>query len=271
MFLESRKLKHAMAIIPGLLIILTACGANEPEQPDTDLVNATLNFSSAVEINTDQELHASLMVSNPGDTPFPEVDEFDAEMTLWTSDGEPRAKMEANMIQSIAPAETIQLSSGYWKLDPGVYFLTWGAPEYDGNITVFSIEKDADRINLGHVVNFNTNPADYVVAADHTGSIQSFSIEEDGTLTIKGQTSVPDKKCIFPILFDKNGVVEGFPAGACVQAAEGQWQMTLPSDPAGQGVQIEEDISYQVILFSEQLTLPPSQPFAVYISPPPQE
>jgi hypothetical protein len=94
-------------------------------------------------------------------------------------------------------------------------------------------------------------------------------VEIDGTLIIRGETPVPDTRCVFPILFDSEGVVEGFPVGTCAQVAEGQWQMTLPADPSGYGVMLKEGVSYQVILFSEDLTLPPSEPFAVIISPPP--
>ncbi|MBN2045351.1 MAG: hypothetical protein JW757_10055 [Anaerolineales bacterium] len=210
------------------------------------------------------------MVSNPGKMLFPAKDNFDAEMTLWTAGGEPRARIEAHTIQAISPDETIQLASSSWKLDPGVYFLTWGSPEYGGNVTIFSIVEDAGRIYRANSVSFSTKPPEYNIQASSAGRIRSFSVEADGTLIITGETPVPDTHCVFPILFDGTGVVEGFPVGTCAQIAEGQWQMTHPTDPSGIKVQVKKDTSYQVIVFCEDLTLPPSEPFAVHISPPPQ-
>jgi hypothetical protein len=191
-------------------------------------------------------------------------------MVLWTAEGKPRAKIEANVIQTIDPDETIHLSSSNWKLDRGVYFITWGAPKYGGNVTIFSVVEEAGQVHVGNSVNFKTKPPEYETQAANAGSISSFSIEADGTLIIQGEAPVPDTKCVFPILFDDEGVVEGFPVGTCAQVAEGQWQMVLPADPSGPGIKVKENDSYQVILFSEELTVPPSEQFTVFIAPPAQ-
>ena len=117
---------------------------------------------------------------------------------------------------------------------------------------------------------FQIKSLEFQAQAASAGSIQSFSLNEDGTAIISGETPVPDNNCVFPIIFGDMGVVEGFPVGTCAQVADGQWQMSLPADPGGNGVELDIDTSYQVILFCEDLTLPPSQPFAIHISPPPR-
>lgn len=270
MYFEVTKIRKTLVAMILLLTLFASCRTDNSQQTGTDQVVTPPKFSVAVETNTAQETRASLMVINSGNTPFPGSDDFNAEMVLWTAEGEPRARIEANVIQSIGPDETIYLSSGYWKLDPGVYFLTWGAPDYGGNVTIFSVIENSGRLNLGSSVSFNTKPFEYEVQAASAGSIQSFSKEVDGPLTIRGETSLPDTKCVFPILYGNEGVVEGFPVGTCAQIAEGQWQITLPPDPGGTEIQLKKDVNYQAILFSEDLTLPPSEPFSILISPPPQ-
>jgi hypothetical protein len=96
-------------------------------------------------------------------------------------------------------------------------------------------------------------------------------LDNNGTLFIQGETPIPDTSCVFPLLLDQEGVVDGFPTGVCVQIAEGQWQMQIPSDSTGSGIPIEPDTSYQIILFAGDLSVPPSEPFAVQISPPPNQ
>jgi hypothetical protein len=211
-----------------------------------------------------------MIVTNPGDTVFPGDEDFKAVMNLWNQDGTPRSKIEVPIMQEIQPEDSVYLSSGRWHLDPGVYFLTWGSPKYGGSITVFSVVEEAGRLYLGASQSFRTKSIDYDVTAALAGSIRSFNLNEDGTLFIMGETPLPDHSCVIPLLIDQDGLLEGFPVGQCAPIAEGRWQLQIPTDPAGPQLNIQLDTSYRAILFAEDLTTPPAEPFEIIISPPPE-
>jgi hypothetical protein len=221
-----------------------------------------------LEINADQETHGSLVVTNHGDSAFPADNSFEAEMNLWDQNGTSRSKIEVPIIGAIEPGESVYLSSGRWHLDPGVYFLTWGSPKYGGTIAVFSVLDQDGWLYLGKAQSFRTKPANYPITVAHTGRVEAFTIEGDGTLVIRGETPIPDQGCVFPLLFDQGGLLDGFPVGQCTPSTEGHWQLRTSMDTESPRISIHVDTNYRVILFSDDLTIAPSEPFELYISSP---
>jgi hypothetical protein len=264
------KRNYTVAILWMLLLAVLLTGCAEDEQPAIDQVITPPSFSVVLEVNAAQETHGSLVVTNPSEDIFPADDDFNAEMNLYDQAAQPRAKVEAHVIQEIQPGESIYLSSGRWKLDPGVYFLTWGAPEYGGSVTVFSVIEESGRLYLGKSQSFPTKPVQQPAAAARAGSITSFRLDDEGTLTLQGKTQMPDGSHLFVLLYAHDGLLEGFPTGSWIQAKQGEWQLQIPSDPAGAKITIEPDSFYRAVLLTEDLTVPPSEPFVIEISPPQQ-
>lgn len=260
-----KKLFSAALWLPLFSIWIIGCKQSELPK---DQVFTSPTFSVTLEVNADQETHGSMIVTNTGDTVFPGDEAFGAGMNLWDQTAAPRFKIEAPIIREIQPGESIFLTSGRWHLDPGVYFLTWGSPKYGGSITVFSVVEEAGRLYLGNSQSFRTKPTDYEVAAPRAGSVRSFNLGENGSLFIMGETPLPDHSCVFPLIFDREGLLDGFPTGQCASIAEGRWQLQIPVNSMGQEIRIQPDTSYRVILFSNDLTTPPSEPFEIQISPP---
>jgi hypothetical protein len=118
---------------------------------------------------------------------------------------------------------------------------------------------------------FQTKPADYGSNISNCGLVKSFSLKEDGSLIVGGETPLPDQSCVFPLIYSRKGLEGGYPFGECVQIADGQWQLEVPGDGGNAGFLVEEDNSYRVIVFSSDLKIPPSEPFEILISPPVSE
>lgn len=257
----------------GLFLLVLVFGllmSCSNQQSPKDKPPTPLSFSVEIQVNSAEETHASFAVTNIGDSVFSEVDNFKGEANLWNSDATLRAKIKSSSIRAIQPEETVYHTSASWQLDPGIYFLTWGDPEYGGVITNFSIVENNERLYLGKTQTFNTEPTLYGNDIDHAGSVRSFTLDEDGTVMIQGETALPDDGCVMPLLFNNEGVVPGFPIGMCAEITDGQWQMQVPPDTSGSGITIEPDHNYNVVLFSDDMTIPPSKPFVVEISAPPK-
>lgn len=238
--------------------------------PD-DTPASDLEFSVAVEVNSNQETHASLAVTNPGGGRFPGDDAFTGEMNLWDGRAALRASQEMPSLRSIQPGESVFPFGANWSLESGLYFLSWGAPEYGGVTVVFSVIEEGGRLYLGEQDAFSVKPKAYTIAAARAGSIRSFSLEPDGTLILAGETPIPDLNCVYPVLLDDTGIVPGYPTGICAQIADGRWQLQIPADPDGNRIEILEDVRYRAVLFSDDVRLAPSEPFDILISAPPSD
>ena len=255
-------------IILTLAFLLVGCADHGPP---TDQSFTPPRFSVALETNSNQETHGSMIVTNTGEDIFPEDEAFEGEMNLWDQTATLRSKIEALSIGKIQPGESIYPASWRWHLDPGIYFLAWGSPKYGGVITVFSVIEEVNRLYLGESQSFRTKPTNYTVTAVRVGSIEAFTLENDGTLNFRGETTLPENGCIFPLLFDYEGIIDGFSIGACAQIADGRWQLQILPDLGGSKITIKPDTSYRVIIFSDDLTIPPSEPFEIFITQPEQK
>ena len=253
------------------LVALPLAGCSGTVQPEDEVFTGQ-EFSVDLETTEDQ-IRANLIVSNPGDTEFPGDFEFDGVARLWDQAGENSSFLaDTYYLSPIGPEDSRVVTSLNWSIDPGVYFLTWGEPEYGGVITIFVLENMLSGApEVVRSFSFQTKPADYGPNISTAGMIKSFSQLEDGSIIITGETPIPDQNCVFPLLYSREGLVESFPAGECAQVAEGQWRLEVNAPPGSGGIQLEEDQSYQIIVFSDDLTIDPSEPFEVLISPPVEE
>ena len=253
------------------LVALPLAGCSVAVQPE-DEVYTGQEFSIDLETTEDQ-IRANLIVSNPGESEFPGDSDFKGMARLYNQAGETSNFLaDTYYLAAIGAEDSRVVTSLNWSLNPGIYFLTWGEPEYGGVITTFVLENMLSGApEVVRSFSFQTKPIEYGPNINNAGIIKSFTLLEDGSIIITGETPIPDQNCVFPLLYSREGLVDSFPAGECVEVADGQWLLEVSAPPDSGGIQLEEDQSYQVIVFSNDLTIDPSEPFEVLISPPVQE
>ena len=258
-----REVSPRIVLFSLSVLILAGCS---PGGEPLDQVFTAPEFSAAYRSNGNEVL-GKLIVSNHGDSLFPGDDQLDGKMTLWTASGEPRAGLDQYSLPIIEPGESYQASSMEWILEPGTYFLAWGAPAYGGVLSVFSVEEKDGSLILGKTHSFRTKPAHFESGIENPGQIKEFRLEDDGGIFISGETPLPDQNCVLPLLYSQEGLVEGFPAGVCAPIADGRWSLEIPASPDKVGVQFEKGKNYRMMLFSGDLRLSPSEPFEIRIPP----
>ena len=252
----------AFSIIVALLAFTISSCQEKPEPIDYSY--SSPRFTIAMDIDKDQQVNASLGMRNTGDDLFPSDETFNAVMNLWDQSGVLRSQITITSVQAIESDESIHLSTAHWNLTPGVYFINWGASEYGSVMGVFTVVTLDEKTTLGASQFFSMKPADYEGEIARAGSIQSFSQDENGTLILMGETPVPDMGHVFPLIFDANGLVDGMPTGQFAQIAEGRWRMEIPAG----SITLDSDMTYSVLLFSDDLGITPSEPFVINFSPP---
>ena len=247
----------------ALLSSILLCGCQEkPEPIETSYTSP--RFTIALDVNGDKEINATLGMRNTGDDLFPADETFNAVMKLWDQTGTLRVEINITSVQSIESDESIHVSTAHLELIPGVYFIHWGTNEYGSVIGVFTVVELEEQISLGAAQFFPMKPAAYDVLATSAGTVKSFSTDENGTITLMGETPIPDRGHVLPLIFDANGLVEGMPTGQFASIAEGQWRMEIPAST----ITLEPEMTYSVLLFTDDLSIAPSEPFVIEFSPP---
>lgn len=264
---QSFLLLSAGIILSLLLMPLAGCsGAVTPQ----DTFYPSQDFS--IELATrNKQIWAKFFVTNPGDSEFPGDRDFKGRMDLWNESGASKSWAEAEILSTISPGESKEIVSFSWDLAPGVYFLTWSEPEYGGTLTAFFVADNLSGVpDVIRSHSFQTKPSQLEGDFSKAGTINSFTLTDDGSVIITGESSLPEQSCLFPLIYSWKGLTDGYPLGECTRVEGGHWQLELPSPSGSQGLQLEEDNSYRVILFSQDLNIPPSEPFEIGISPPVQ-
>jgi hypothetical protein len=245
--------------------VLTVSGCQTPPEP-VDYSYTSPRFSISLDTDKEQQVKASFEIWNSGEDVFPADESFNAMMNLWDQSGELRSKIKVASVGEIGPDESIQLSTAHWDLTAGVYFVNWGTPEYGSVMGVFTVASINEQISLGASQFFPLKPAYYDIVADSAGSIQSFTMDENDTIILMGETPIPDMGHVFPLIFDANGLVEGMPTGQFASIADGRWRVEIPAG----SVTLEPERMYSILLFTDDPAIGPSEPFVIHVSPPVQ-
>jgi hypothetical protein len=258
------------AVITILIISVFNLGCSAISEP-YDQVYTSPFFTVSVASSSDQKIHGSLVVTNKGDSQFPADSAFEGQMNLWDQNGALRSKINVYELSKIQPGESLEVLMFHNQLDPGVYFLAWGSPKYGGVISGFNVIEESDQIRVGKSLSFRTKPVEHNGFVSNAGRVVSFSAEQNGSLFIAGETPLPDQNCLFAIFYNQDGLFDWYPPGQPIQITDGRWQIEILADSGQDGLFIQPDTSYQIILFSNDLTVPPSEPFQIFISPPLQK
>ena len=250
-----------------VIVSVINLGCTKTRVPD-DQVYSSASFSVSIESNSDQKIHGTLTVTNNGDSPFPADRTFGGQMNLYDQNGALRSRIDAPTISSIQSRETISIAKVSWQLDPGVYFLVWGSPKYGGIISKFQVIEESDQIRAGRSLLIRTKPVEYGHNAANVGRVISVTTEQDGSLLIAGETPLPDQGLIFGLLYDEEGLMDQFPSSECVQITDGRWVIKIAAESEEGNGSLDPDKNYRIILFSDSLSVLPSKPYKIPLSPP---
>lgn len=251
-----------------LLMALPLVGCSQEAEPQ-DFYYPSQDFSVAFWTNEGQ-IEVGLLVTNPGDSIVPADEEFSGKATIWDHDGKTISGANSYYMPRIGPEESREMINLRLSLEPGIYFLAWGSPKHAGVMTIFKVELLSSGPEVVLSQSIETKPEHLGGEYKNSGMVKDFSLTEDGSLFLSGESPLPDESCLFPLLYSDEGLVDGFPFGECVQIADGQWHLNVPADPGNKRIHLEEDTSYRVIVFSEDIQVI-SEPFEVIISPPVSE
>jgi hypothetical protein len=264
-----RNLELTFLLIVLLVLALPLAGCSVAGEPQ-DNYYPSQDFSVTFLTNEGQ-IEASLLVTNLGDSAVPADNEFGGRTMVWDKDGKSIFRVDSLYLAQIGPGESREVTKLKWSLEPGIYFLAWGSPNYGGVLTSFIVELLSSGPEVVRSQSFETKPEDLGGDYRNCGMVKDFSLAEDGSLFLAGESPLPDESCLYPLLYSEEGLVDGFPFGECAQIADGQWHLEVPADPGSERIYLEEDTSYRVIVFSEDIRIDPSEPFEVLISPPVSE
>jgi len=257
------------AVITILVFSVFNLGCSAESAPE-DQVFIPPVFSMLLGSGSDQKIQGELMITNTGDSQFPADSAFEGQMILWDENGDARSRVDAPDIPAIQPGDSLYLAKIHWGLDPGIYFGVWGSPKYGGVISGYFVNEESGQIRIGRSFHFRTKPIEYKHNAANTGQVKSFTAKPDGSLFITGETPLPDQSCIYAVFYNQEGLLDWYPPSQCVQIADGQWHINIRADAEQGGIHIQPDTSSRIILFSNDLAVPPSEPFEILISPPVQ-
>jgi len=257
------------AVVTILLVSVINLGCTSTPVPQ-DQYYTPPDFSVSLSLAEEQRIQSELAVFNGGDSPFPADSSFDGNMVLWDQNGVPRARIDAPKLPEIQPGESLTPTTLVWDLDPGTYFIVWGSPKYGGVIDSFTVKDGSGQNQISRSTQVHIKPVELSSNAFNAGQIGSFSIAKDGSLIISGESPLPDHGRVFAFIHNQDGVVDMCPQDHSSQIADGRWRIVIPSGPEECGVNILPDTNYRIILFSGDLSVPPSEPFDIFISPPVQ-
>ncbi|MEE4194439.1 MAG: hypothetical protein V2J07_04500 [Anaerolineae bacterium] len=245
------------------LLSFSLAGCQEAPEP-VDYAFSSPRFFANITTDREGTVQASLGFRNTGNDPFPGDDSFNGRMNLWQETGELRAQMQINALQELPADGEVELATANWELDAGNYILHWGAEEYGSIAVIFSVSTSGDQPQIGKSLSFEMKPIRYEGSIRTAGSVQTFLQEDSGMTVLMGETPIPDGGHLFPLMFGPDGIVDGFPAGTYAPIAEGRWRLEIPA----QAIQLDPAQTYTVLLMCDDLSIAPSEPFIVDLSPP---
>ena len=269
MKIKSNDLSQVQLLIRWIALLLAAlplAACSQRVEPQ-DTYFPSQDFSVSFN-KSEGQIRAGLLMFNPGEREVPADYDFEGAARLWDPDGNSLFRVDTHYLSPIGPGETREVTWLKWSLEPGIYFLAWGSPNYGGVLDIFNVEYLSGMPEVVRSLSFQIKPINYDGQYDNCGMIKDFSLAKDGSLFVSGESPLPDQSCLYPLLFSDEGLVEGFPFGECVQIAEGKWFIDLPADPGNIRIELEEDTNYHLIVFSNDIKIPPSDPFEILISPP---
>ncbi len=259
-----KNVRCLMLILVSLgLLGFSLAGCQEAPEP-VDYAFTSPRFVAQLTTDRDGTVTAALGFRNTGNEPFPGDESFNGRMNLWEETGELRSQMKINSLQELAADEEVQLATANWELDSGNYVLHWGAEEYGSIAVIFSVSTSGEQPQIGRSLSFEMKPVRYEGAIRSAGSVETFLQEDSGMIVLMGETPIPDGGHLFPLMFGPEGIVEGFPVGTYAPIAEGRWRLEITA----QAVDLDPALTYTILLLCDDLSIAPSDPFIVELSPP---
>jgi len=137
-------MREKIVVLTMLLAVMTLAACSSLSWAQEEPV---IEFKIAMQVNSDQEFHASLGVHNAGGGHFEGDNSFNAQMEVRrVPSGDLRASAHVVPMPPLEPGETAWPMDWRGKLQAGTYELTWGAEGHGEAAETFSIVEEDGRL-----------------------------------------------------------------------------------------------------------------------------
>jgi len=176
------------SIILLFAFILTSCGTSS---------NSELQFITHISVGGSEETVMTMEVFNPGPATFKDYEIFDGQMQVSDAEGILQICREApELVGVLKPGESHFAVGWRGILPSGTYHVTWGAPNYGGVVTTFTIiERDGRRDLDNNAI--DTQPLGVFLPVENCEDFRGHTLKEDRSqdpppviLSINGQEQV---------------------------------------------------------------------------------
>ncbi len=136
--------RFLFAAVMIVMMALVSCSPLSRAQEEPQLT-----FEVAMQVDAQQEFHASLGVCNAGQGTFPGDKSFNGQMEVrHVPSGELKASAHVVPLRALEPGDTAWSASWRGALEAGRYELTWGAEGYGATRETFSIVEEDGRLTF---------------------------------------------------------------------------------------------------------------------------
>ena len=99
-------------------------------------------------------------------------------------------------------------------------------------------------------------------------TITGVQVVSGESLTVRGDSRLPDGACIQTRLYADHSLQSWWPAERCGYVEAGAWEISVPLESANYSIDLSPEVEYQVIANQEGLPEVESQIFVFDLSPP---
>jgi hypothetical protein len=255
------KLIVAGFVLSGLL----GCASPTP-RPDSP----ELTFQAPLLVNQDEEIEIQLGIHNDGPDFFPGDTHFNGVMELRDGSGKLRARMDLYELETLEPNQDISPVKWHGHLTPGIYQLTWGAPDYGCLVIEFMIDNWQDCLTITHqTLTEYPSLASTFVSETQFIVTQGVHIEAGDTVTFSGWSALANGTCLESQLYEGVRPLDTWPAELCIPVEAGSWEVTVTLEGDGTKPAFDPSQEYSFYIWQQGNPDTAAQPFWFDLTSPP--
>lgn len=232
-------------IVVGIVIMgLLGCTPRTPGG-----VFPELTFQAPLQMNPDEEIEFQLGIHNAGQDSFPGDTHFNGVMELRESSGKLRARMDLYELETLEPNQEVSPVNWHGHLSPGIYNLTWGAPDYGCLAVDFMVDYWNDCLTITHQTTTEyPSLASTFVSATPFIVTQEVHIEADNAITFSGWSALASGTCLELQLYEGVQPIDAWPTDLCIPVESGLWQVTatLEGDETRPALDPSQEYSFYI-------------------------
>jgi hypothetical protein len=232
-------------IVVGIVIVgLLGCAPRTPGEDSPELT-----FQAPLQMNPDEEIEFQLGIHNDGPDSFPGDTHFNGVMELRESSGKLRARMDLYELETLGPNQEISPVKWHGHLTPGIYNLTWGAPDYGCLAVDFMVDYWDGCLTITHQTT-TEYPSLVSTFVSETPFIvtQEVHTEDNNTITFSGWSALANGTCLESQLYEGVQPLDAWPTGLCIPVESGLWHViaTLHDDESVPALDPGQEYSFYI-------------------------